>query len=129
VRKQVLEQLHFDEMKNTGLGLTTDFGHTQMNTPQLDTAWAGGLYWIVAAGPFGAPGEGGSRHINYFGDLVWVSAYALLTRNPWSIVIPMLLFVFFRLYNAPQLDRHLREKYPEFAAYERTTKMIIPFVL
>jgi protein-S-isoprenylcysteine O-methyltransferase Ste14 len=71
-----------------------------------------------------------SRHINYFGDLVWVSGFALLTRNPWSIPIPVLLFLFFRFYNAPELDRHLREKYAdEFPEYEKTTKMIIPFVL
>jgi protein-S-isoprenylcysteine O-methyltransferase Ste14 len=71
-----------------------------------------------------------ARHINYFGDLVWVSGYALLTRNPWSALIPALLFVFFYFYNAPQLDRHLRQKYPKaFAEYERTTKSIIPFVL
>jgi protein-S-isoprenylcysteine O-methyltransferase Ste14 len=71
-----------------------------------------------------------SRHINYFGDLVWVSGYALLTRNPWSIPIPVLLFLFFRFFNAPQLDQHLREKYTdEFPEYEKTTKMIIPFIL
>jgi protein-S-isoprenylcysteine O-methyltransferase Ste14 len=71
-----------------------------------------------------------ARHINYFGDLVWVSGYALLTRNPWSALIPVLLFLFFYLYNAPQLDQHLRQKYPEaFAAYEKRTKMLIPFVL
>jgi protein-S-isoprenylcysteine O-methyltransferase Ste14 len=71
-----------------------------------------------------------SRHINYFGDLVWVSGYALLSRNPWSAVIPVLLFLFFRFLNAPQLEQHLREKYAdEFAEYEKTTKMIIPFVL
>jgi protein-S-isoprenylcysteine O-methyltransferase Ste14 len=71
-----------------------------------------------------------SRHINYFGDLVWVSGYALLTRNPWSILIPILLFLFFRFYNAPQLDRHLADKYPdEFPEYERTTKMLVPFLL
>jgi protein-S-isoprenylcysteine O-methyltransferase Ste14 len=70
-----------------------------------------------------------SRHVNYFGDVVWVSGYALLTRNPWSILIPLLLFLFFRFYNAPQLDQHLREKYPEaFAEYEQRTKMLIPFV-
>jgi steroid 5-alpha reductase family enzyme len=70
-----------------------------------------------------------SRHVNYFGDLVWVSGYALLTRNPWSILIPLLLFLFFSFFNAPQLDQHLRQKYPQaFAEYEQKTKMIIPFI-
>jgi len=71
-----------------------------------------------------------SRHVNYFGDLVWVSGFALLTRNPWSILIPLLLFAFFYFYNAPQLDRHLQAKYPdEFAAYKQRVKMLIPFLL
>jgi protein-S-isoprenylcysteine O-methyltransferase Ste14 len=71
-----------------------------------------------------------SRHINYFGDLVWVSGFALLTRNVWSVLIPLLLFAFFYFYNAPELDKHLRTKYPQrFAEYEKTTKMLIPFLL
>jgi protein-S-isoprenylcysteine O-methyltransferase Ste14 len=70
-----------------------------------------------------------SRHVNYFGDLLWVSGFALLTRNVWSILIPGLLFVFFYFYNAPLLDRHLQAKYPqEFEAYKKRTKMLIPFV-
>lgn len=70
-----------------------------------------------------------SRHANYFGDLVWVSGWALLTRNPWATLVPILLFLFFYFYNAPQLDRHLESKYPEFAEYRRTTRSLIPFVL
>jgi protein-S-isoprenylcysteine O-methyltransferase Ste14 len=71
-----------------------------------------------------------ARHINYFGDILWVSGFALLTRNIWSALIPLLLFAFFYLYNAPELDRHLEEKYPkEFAAYKRQVKMLIPFLL
>jgi protein-S-isoprenylcysteine O-methyltransferase Ste14 len=70
-----------------------------------------------------------SRHVNYFGDIVWVSGLALLTRNAWSVLIPALLFAFFYFYNAPQLDRHLRAKYPdEFGEYEKRTKMLIPFL-
>ncbi len=38
-----------------------------------------------------------SVHINYFGDLLWVSAYALITRNLYSIAIPIFLFCFFAI--------------------------------
>ena len=38
-----------------------------------------------------------SRHINYFGDLLWVSAYALITRNWYAVSIPVFLFCFFQL--------------------------------
>ncbi|MDQ0114094.1 DUF1295 domain-containing protein [Paenibacillus harenae] len=68
-------------------------------------------------------------HINYFGDLVWVSGFALLTRNIWSIIIPLALFCLFAFYNIPVHDRYMREKYGKpFEDYERKTKKFIPFI-
>jgi protein-S-isoprenylcysteine O-methyltransferase Ste14 len=70
-----------------------------------------------------------SRHINYFGDLLWITAYAIITRNPWSIVIPALLFCFFAFYNAPKLDKYLKEKYGKaYDDYARKTRMLIPYI-
>lgn len=70
-----------------------------------------------------------SRHINYFGDLLWVSAYALITRNWYAVSIPVFLFCFFAFYNAPKLDKYLGTKYgADFKHYAKTTKMIIPFI-
>lgn len=70
-----------------------------------------------------------SRHINYFGDILWVTAYAIVTRNLYSAIIPALLFCFFAFYNAPKLDEYLRVKYgKDFLAYEDRTKMLIPFI-
>ena len=70
-----------------------------------------------------------SRHINYFGDLLWVSAYALVTRNCWSVTIPIFLFCFFAFYNAPKLDKYLKERYgKDYEAYAKKTKMLIPFI-
>ncbi|MGA8941604.1 MAG: DUF1295 domain-containing protein [Thermoactinomyces sp.] len=68
-------------------------------------------------------------HINYFGDLVWVSGFALLTRNSWSILVPALLFVFFVFYNIPLHDKYLINKYgKEFEQYRQKTKKLIPFI-
>lgn len=70
-----------------------------------------------------------SRHINYFGDILWVTAYALITRNWYAVLIPIFLFCFFAFYNAPKLDKYLRTKYePAFEHYAKTTKMLIPFI-
>jgi protein-S-isoprenylcysteine O-methyltransferase Ste14 len=70
-----------------------------------------------------------SMHINYFGDLLWVSGYALLTRNRYSIAIPVLLFCFFAYYNIPKLDAYLALKYGEqFGEYRKRTKKFIPFI-
>lgn len=71
-----------------------------------------------------------SRHINYFGDLLWVSAYAIITHNWWSIIIPVMLFIFFAFFNAPKLDRYLKQKYggKSYDDYARKTKMLIPYI-
>ncbi|MEO7044064.1 MAG: DUF1295 domain-containing protein, partial [Ferruginibacter sp.] len=70
-----------------------------------------------------------SMHINYFGDLLWVSGYALVTGNIYSALIVAFLFCFFAFYNIPMLDKHLSVKYfDEFNGYKRKTKKLIPFV-
>lgn len=62
-----------------------------------------------------------SMHINYFGDLLWVTGYAILTRNWYSAIIVLLLFCFFVFYNIPKLDSYLASKYRE-AFKEYTAK-------
>jgi protein-S-isoprenylcysteine O-methyltransferase Ste14 len=70
-----------------------------------------------------------SRHINYFGDILWVTAYAVVTKNWYSITIPIFLFCFFAFYNAPKLDKYLKGKYgKEYDEYAKRTKMLIPFI-
>ncbi|KAB8125682.1 DUF1295 domain-containing protein [Gracilibacillus oryzae] len=70
-----------------------------------------------------------SMHINYFGDLLWVTALALLTRSPWAMSIPVLLFCLFAFYNIPALDKYLAQKYGrQFDDYSRKTKKLIPFI-
>ena len=71
-----------------------------------------------------------SMHINFLGDVLWVSGYAFVTHNIYSALIPVYLFTFFYFYNIPKLDRHLREHYGEqFEEYRRKTKRFIPFLL
>lgn len=70
-----------------------------------------------------------SMHINYFGDFLWVIAYALITRNWFSVSIPIFLLFFFVFYNIPKLDKYLANKYgEEFNEYKRKTKNFIPFI-
>jgi len=70
-----------------------------------------------------------SRHINYFGDILWVTAYALITKNWYAATIPVFLFCFFAFYNAPKLDQYLKNKYGEgYDEYAKNIKMLIPFI-
>ena len=68
-------------------------------------------------------------HINYFGDILWVSGFAILTRNWYSAIIPVWLLSFFVFFNIPKLDSYLAGKYGQaFKEYKRKTKKLIPFV-
>ncbi|MEO5642163.1 MAG: DUF1295 domain-containing protein [Bacteroidia bacterium] len=70
-----------------------------------------------------------ARHINYFGDILWVTAYAIITRNWYAATIPVFIFCFFAFYNAPKLDNYLKDKYGmEYEDYANKTKMLIPFI-
>lgn len=70
-----------------------------------------------------------SMHINYFGDILWVTGYVVLTRNWYSISILIFLLCFFAFYNIPKLDRYLSSKYGEqFDEYNKKTKKFIPFI-
>lgn len=70
-----------------------------------------------------------ARHINYFGDILWVIAYAVVTRNWYAAIIPAFLFCFFAFYNAPKLDSYLKRKYgTDYDSYASRTKMLVPFI-
>lgn len=70
-----------------------------------------------------------AMHINYFGDLLWVSGYAIITRDWYALSIPLFLFCFFVFFNIPQLDNYLQEKYGQaFENYRQKTRKLIPFL-
>lgn len=79
---------------------------------------------LYTGGPFAW-----SMHINFFGDILWVCAYAIVSRNPWAMLVPVMLTLFFALVNVPALDTYLAGRYgEEFAAYQKRTKRLIPFI-
>ncbi|MHA2008248.1 MAG: DUF1295 domain-containing protein [Promethearchaeota archaeon] len=70
-----------------------------------------------------------ARHINYFGDFVWISAFALMTINIWSSVMPLLCIISFIFFNIPALDKYLDKKYGEdYKVWAKKTKNLIPFI-
>jgi protein-S-isoprenylcysteine O-methyltransferase Ste14 len=70
-----------------------------------------------------------ARDINYFGDSLWVSAWAVLTRNIWSIFIPTLVTGMFVLVFIPSLTIHLRSHYGDaFVAWAKRTRAFVPFL-
>ncbi|MEO9258623.1 MAG: DUF1295 domain-containing protein [Crocinitomicaceae bacterium] len=70
-----------------------------------------------------------SMHINFFGDVLWVTAFAILTRNIYAIIIPIFLACMFIFFNIPALDKYLASHYGEaFQEYKKKTKRFIPFI-
>lgn len=70
-----------------------------------------------------------AMHINYFGDELLFTGYALLTGNAWMLIIPALMLGGFVFANIPDLDKHLRLHYgAAFEEYARRTRKFVPFV-
>ena len=70
-----------------------------------------------------------ARHINYFGDSLWVTAWAILTKNIASIFIPILITTMFVFVFIPSLTRHLKSRYREdFDAWAKRTRAFVPFL-
>ena len=71
-----------------------------------------------------------SVHINYFGDLLWVTGYACVTGNIYASGIPVFLFCFFYFGNIPKLDAYLQHRYgQDFMEYRARTKRFVPFLI
>lgn len=70
-----------------------------------------------------------AMHINYFGDEVLFTGFALITGRLWALLVPLLMLAGFVFFNIPELDRHLQAHYgAEFEAYAHRTRRFVPFV-
>lgn len=70
-----------------------------------------------------------SMHINYFGDVVLFTGFALVTGRAWAFVIPLIMTSMFTFVNIPSLDRYLARRYgAAFEEYAGRTAKLVPFV-
>jgi len=66
-------------------------------------------------------------HINYFGDIVLFTGFALMTLQLSMLFIPLVMALNFIFFIIPRLDKYLSDKYGgEFKAYAGKTKKFIP---
>ena len=70
-----------------------------------------------------------ARHINYFGDICWVTGWAIITHNLWSGIIPIMLPLGFIFFFIPELSNYLEKKYGgNYQDWSKNTKKLIPFI-
>lgn len=70
-----------------------------------------------------------SMHINYFGDTVLFSGFAMVAGSLWAAIIPLIMASMFVFLNIPMLDKYLAERYGQaFQDYSQRTAKFIPFL-
>ena len=72
---------------------------------------------------------GYSMHINYLGDSILFTGWAILTASFWAFAIPALMTNMFIFYHIPPLDKYLAERYgDDYRDYAQKTAKFVPFL-
>ncbi|AKI00001.1 Protein of unknown function (DUF1295) [Hoeflea sp. IMCC20628] len=72
---------------------------------------------------------GYSMHINYFGDAILFTGWAILAASIFAWAIPIFVTAGFVLFHIPALDKYLAARYgAEFERYAASTAKFIPFI-
>lgn len=67
------------------------------------------------------------RYVNYLGDLMRYSSFAVVSGSLWSAILPLTVFA---LYVQRILDKEksMAEKYPDFLTYQQHSRRLIPWL-
>ena len=69
-----------------------------------------------------------SRHPNYLGEiLIWIGIFtaSLVNFHPLSAVGVTLITALFKFISIPMMEKHILEKHPEYAGYQKTVRPLI----
>ena len=70
-----------------------------------------------------------ARNINYFGDVVLFSAWALASGRWWNAWVPLFMLAGFVFHHIPEKEKYLAKRYSnEWPAYSAKTKKLVPFI-
>ncbi|AGI68038.1 hypothetical protein OAN307_c24250 [Octadecabacter antarcticus 307] len=70
-----------------------------------------------------------ATHINYFGDSVLFTGWAMLSASMFAWGIPIFVTAGFLFFHIPALDKYLSKRYGvEFDEYAATTAKLVPFI-
>ena len=72
---------------------------------------------------------GYATHINYFGDSVLFTGWAILAASIFAFSIPLLMTVMFVFVHTPTLDAYLEDRYgSDVQAYAKKTAKFVPYL-
>lgn len=74
-----------------------------------------------------------SRHPNYFGEvLFWWGIYLFVlaadSRYWWTVIGPITITLMFIFISIPMMEKHLLEKRPHYADYQKAVSALFPFI-
>lgn len=85
---------------------------------------SGGTSGLCTTGPFAWV-----RHPTFLGDLGWGIGWAMLTRNPWTLLLPVACALHFASTTAVEEEQALEREAPAaFRHWAGRTKRLVPFV-
>lgn len=67
------------------------------------------------------------RHVNYLGDLMRYTSFAVVSGSLWAYILPLTTALLY-LQRINQKEAAMAEKYPEFSAYQQTSTRLIPWI-
>lgn len=68
------------------------------------------------------------RHVNYLGDLLRYSSFAVIAGSPWAWLLPASVLALY-LPRMIRKEASMAERYPAFAAYRQSSWWLLPGVI
>lgn len=65
------------------------------------------------------------RHINYLGDLMRYSSFSVIAGDWKAFILPAMITLLY-LQRINQKEQSMNDKYPEFAAYKKSSSRLLP---
>lgn len=98
------------------LNTASEYGRLQWKRRNPGRLYTGGFFRL-------------SRHVNYFGDSVLFTGFALLTGIFWALLIPAVMTMGFLFQHVPELEKYLDSRYgKEFRDWALRTAKFVPFL-
>ena len=67
------------------------------------------------------------RNINYLGDLMRYTSFAVVSGSPWAYLLPANVALLY-IQRIGDKEQSMADKYPDFATYREQSKRLIPWI-